>query len=554
MNPSNTDLRNLVDAAGTKEQINIPWSSPAFSTSMRPYDLFKSYYGRNTDAELNQMREYQNSAPQRYSWDWRNLKTPVGISSINEDYANQIGQEHSGAKVNAAFVPAAVSQPRGLFARRSILEPSKVLLSKGKMEALQAVPQAGGSRLYANDPMHPYNAAWRTMRHELGTHAMQDSSLESPTWSVPKGLESFADRDSYHKYLARQIEIEPRLADVQRLFYQLYGQRAHSPEEYDKLLERLKRNYSSGSNADQDKLRSWFGDPGAVWYNLLFNNPEAHNAFREIAPGIGKTDDGGLTPDVKYANINMTNFENGIKLACQSLGLTDKAEAKFISLVKKCAEQTIASFLAQIEKGADITVSTPEQLYFYKQAIELYLEKAAVIREESCTDSGGNGGSWVLYSHDGSKKLGCHSSKDSALAQERAIQASKHASDKSAYAYGTTLPENHPAKRIFRKMPGKINQLSTTLQPATRPQRLPVTPKERTVNAKKYLIPQATSRPSAIKNLWGRLASSKRQAMSTASDTPPISEMVAYLQRLVEARKPAVPSTAPRISEDRGGF
>ena len=41
-----------------------------------------------------------------------------------------------------------------------------------------------------------------------------------------------------------------------------------------------------------------------------------------------------------------------------------------------------------------------------------------MIREE--------GGKWVLYSHDGMKKLGTHASKAEAEAQERAIQAQKH--------------------------------------------------------------------------------------------------------------------------------
>ena len=35
------------------------------------------------------------------------------------------------------------------------------------------------------------------------------------------------------------------------------------------------------------------------------------------------------------------------------------------------------------------------------------------------------GNKWILYTKDGSKKLGTHSSKKKALAQERAIQISK---------------------------------------------------------------------------------------------------------------------------------
>lgn len=54
-------------------------------------------------------------------------------------------------------------------------------------------------------------------------------------------------------------------------------------------------------------------------------------------------------------------------------------------------------------------------------------EKSAVIRQESCTDSKGNAGSWVLYDSAGQKKLGCHGSRESAEAQERAIQAHKGA-------------------------------------------------------------------------------------------------------------------------------
>ena len=52
--------------------------------------------------------------------------------------------------------------------------------------------------------------------------------------------------------------------------------------------------------------------------------------------------------------------------------------------------------------------------------------KSSVIQKEECTDSEGNKGSWVLYSSDGKKKLGCHASRESAEEQERAIQARKH--------------------------------------------------------------------------------------------------------------------------------
>ena len=37
------------------------------------------------------------------------------------------------------------------------------------------------------------------------------------------------------------------------------------------------------------------------------------------------------------------------------------------------------------------------------------------------------GDKWVLYTHDGSKVLGTHPTRAAALAQERAVQAAKHA-------------------------------------------------------------------------------------------------------------------------------
>lgn len=37
------------------------------------------------------------------------------------------------------------------------------------------------------------------------------------------------------------------------------------------------------------------------------------------------------------------------------------------------------------------------------------------------------GSKWVLYTHDGKKVLGTHPTREEALAQERAVQASKHA-------------------------------------------------------------------------------------------------------------------------------
>lgn len=37
-----------------------------------------------------------------------------------------------------------------------------------------------------------------------------------------------------------------------------------------------------------------------------------------------------------------------------------------------------------------------------------------------------SGDKWILYTHDGKKKIGTHDSYASALAQEKAIQAHKH--------------------------------------------------------------------------------------------------------------------------------
>jgi hypothetical protein len=54
----------------------------------------------------------------------------------------------------------------------------------------------------------------------------------------------------------------------------------------------------------------------------------------------------------------------------------------------------------------------------------------AVIRNEDCTDSNGNKGQWVLYNSEGTKQLGCHTSRESALSQERAIKANKSAKEK----------------------------------------------------------------------------------------------------------------------------
>ena len=47
-----------------------------------------------------------------------------------------------------------------------------------------------------------------------------------------------------------------------------------------------------------------------------------------------------------------------------------------------------------------------------------YMQKDAVIRQE--------GKKWILYTHDGKKRLGTHNSREEALRQERAIQARKH--------------------------------------------------------------------------------------------------------------------------------
>lgn len=121
-------------------------------------------------------------------------------------------------------------------------------------------------------------------------------------------------------------------------------------------------------------------------------------------------------------------FKEGINKFASEIGLKGKeAKAEFVDLVCSSMETAIKAGARMEETDLEKSASEDTSLdrYITKRAEQEKLEKSAVIRQESCTDSEGNEGSWVLYDSDGNKQLGCHTSRESAEAQERAIQANK---------------------------------------------------------------------------------------------------------------------------------
>lgn len=125
-------------------------------------------------------------------------------------------------------------------------------------------------------------------------------------------------------------------------------------------------------------------------------------------------------------------FEAGVRKYMKEAGIE---EEEFFELVLDETEAAVRKAAAALDLGTikEAQVRSAEDATELDLAIlkmaqtEENFQKEAVIRQESCTDSDGNEGNWVLYDSDGEKQLGCHSSKADAKKQERAIQARKHA-------------------------------------------------------------------------------------------------------------------------------
>lgn len=123
-------------------------------------------------------------------------------------------------------------------------------------------------------------------------------------------------------------------------------------------------------------------------------------------------------------------FREGIAHFMKKADIGDPAfEQTVLGAIKEAVDAAVQSLEAA---GVSTKVAADENLsalaqYIRREATRALLEKSGVLREEACTTARGVAGSWALYSSDGSKQLGCHGSREAALAQERAIQISKHA-------------------------------------------------------------------------------------------------------------------------------
>lgn len=116
-------------------------------------------------------------------------------------------------------------------------------------------------------------------------------------------------------------------------------------------------------------------------------------------------------------------FKVGIDQVSEKLGIDNEAADQLVEFVCQATEDAIRE-AARLGDKVGGEPETALDLFIAKKASEL--EKYGVIKQQECTDSEGNKGSWVLYDSSGSKKLGCHSSRAAAEAQERAVQASKY--------------------------------------------------------------------------------------------------------------------------------
>ena len=123
------------------------------------------------------------------------------------------------------------------------------------------------------------------------------------------------------------------------------------------------------------------------------------------------------------------DFQCGIRKFAREAGMEDCAD--FRQLVEQATEEAVRARAGVKVAGIKYAATdTPFDKFLEKQADQL--EKFGIIRSGDCTDSKGNKGSWILFDHTGSKHLGCHGSRDSAVAQEQAIEAHKHGSEKVA--------------------------------------------------------------------------------------------------------------------------
>jgi len=146
-------------------------------------------------------------------------------------------------------------------------------------------------------------------------------------------------------------------------------------------------------------------------------------------------------------------FRIGIDLYLKEAGINaSEISDQFEDLVVQSVEDAIwekAQMDATLGKKSAVRDLSPLERYIEKRAEEL--EKSAVIRQQSCTDSDGNSGSWVLMNSSGSKILGCHGSREGALKQERAIQAHKHAEEKMADMESGGSPKGREGRAALAK-------------------------------------------------------------------------------------------------------
>ena len=176
------------------------------------------------------------------------------------------------------------------------------------------------------------------------------------------------------------------------------------------------------------------------------------------------------------------------------------------------------------------------QLRKMKKAI---LEKTAVIHEQN--------GKYVLKSKDGKKTLGTHETKEKALAQERAIQASKHGRKKtsrvSAYAF-ERASQLEALGAVTRVKEGSVLQAARALRASDEiedaaeelAKRVESTPDHPT----KRLLERTNLDPKALENLRSLIKSKDLSMLTDVGHVNLGEQGYAVLKRVKGAKKPIV--------------
>lgn len=120
-------------------------------------------------------------------------------------------------------------------------------------------------------------------------------------------------------------------------------------------------------------------------------------------------------------------FKMGIETYLKEAGVPEEEQDAFEEFILTATEHAVKMLAAESGLAKEASPKSAFERWALKRVAEEQIEKTAVIRQAPCETADGESGSWVLYDAAGTKKLGCHKTREAAEAQERAIQAGKHA-------------------------------------------------------------------------------------------------------------------------------